>query len=103
MEGRWDEETFLLPLADGDDGAAVAAHAGGDDKSGDDGDNHLDAAEKDGEESVSRLSGLAAQGSGDEGEDCDAAGTEGSSVSSDDGAHLRVEIWQGKHCHGQVQ
>lgn len=95
MEGRWDEETFLLPLPDGDD-TFLAANSGGDD-SRDDDDNP--DTEKCGA-SVSRPSELAAQGSGDE--DCDAAGRESSSVSVDDGVHLRVEIWQGKHCHGQV-
>lgn len=92
MEGRWDEETFLLPLPDGDD-TLLAAHA-----ESDDGDN-LDT-EKGGGASVSRVLGVYAQGSGDE--DNDTAGRESSSVSIDDGVHLRVEVWQGKHCHGQV-
>lgn len=26
----------------------------------------------------------------------------GSCAKGDDGVHLRVEVWQGKHCHGQV-
>lgn len=95
MEGRWDEETFLLPLPEGDGDTLLAAHAGGGEKSDDGDDLHT---EKDGS-SAFRLPGLA-EGRG--GEECDAAGTESSSVSADDGVHLRVEIWQGKHCHGQV-
>lgn len=81
MEGRWDEEKFILPLPDGDD--TFLAPGDGWDGARDGGDNP--ATEKDG-------------GDGD----CGAADGESSIVSIDEGVHLRVEIWQGRHCHGQV-
>lgn len=95
MEGRWHAETFLLPVPDGDD-TFIAAHAEGGGTS-----DVRDSLDKENDGAgVAGLSGPAALGSGDE--DGDAARSNSDTASVDDGVHLRVEIWQGKHCHGQV-
>lgn len=82
MEGRWDQESFLLPLPDADE-STLATSTAGEDVSG--------AAHEEDGINVPALLAAAEDGSGDP--DGDAA---------EEGAHLRVEIWQGKHCHGQV-
>lgn len=82
MEGRWEKETFLLPLPDADESALATSRAG-EDVSGIANEDSVD---------VPILLAAAGQGNGDQ----DGEATE-------EGAHLRVEIWQGKHCHGQVR
>lgn len=83
MEGHWEQESFVLPLPDGD-GA----------RSDSDASKGVDL------ETVDDLLGSNVQGAG--AVDGDAAGGDSTSASLDDGVHLRVEVWQGKHCHGQV-
>lgn len=83
MEGHWEQEAFVLPLPDCDG-------ASGDNEAG----KSVDLETADG------LLGSNVQGAGDGGGDT--AGGDSTSASLDDGVHLRVEVWQGKHCHGQV-
>ncbi|CAM9115968.1 unnamed protein product [Ectocarpus sp. 13 AM-2016] len=84
MEGHWEQESFVLPLPDSD-GASRESDAG----------KSVDL------ETFAGLLGSNVQGAGDGGGDT--AGGDGTSASLDDGVHLRVEVWQGKHCHGQVE
>ncbi|CAN0018446.1 unnamed protein product [Ectocarpus sp. 6 AP-2014] len=84
MEGHWEQESFVLPLPHGDG-------ASGDNEAG----KSVDLETADG------LLGSNVQGAGDGGGDT--VGGDSTSASLDDGIHLRVEVWQGKHCHGQVE
>ncbi|CAB1113397.1 unnamed protein product [Ectocarpus sp. CCAP 1310/34] len=83
MEGHWEQESFVLPIPDSD-GTSRDSDAG----------KNVDL------ETVDGLLGSNVQGAGDGGGDT--AGGDSTSASLDDGVHLRVEVWQGKHCHGQV-
>lgn len=96
VEGRWEQETFVLPLPDGDE--EFLTNGAGDEESNDDNDDNVD---EQGNIGVPNLLGRAAQDNGDEHRN-ETAGGESSSISVDDGVHLRVEVWQGEHCHGQV-
>lgn len=87
VEGRWERETFLLPIPDAED--VVLADRGDASESIE----HDDADAPD-------LLGSIAEGPGDK--DGDDPSGDNCSASVDDGVHLRVEVWQGKHCHGQV-
>ncbi|CAM9304017.1 unnamed protein product, partial [Ectocarpus sp. 12 AP-2014] len=84
MEGHWEQESFVLPLPDSD-GASRDSDAG----------KSVDL------ETVDGLLGSNVQGADHGGGDT--AGGDSTSASLDDGVHLRVEVWQGKHCHGQVE
>ena len=89
MEGRWEQDTFLLPLPDVGENA-LAIYSEGKEASGVD-------HEEDGVD-VPALLGAVEQGSGKSERD----NADGDTSTEDEGAQLRVEIWQGKHCHGQV-
>lgn len=88
MEGRWEQEAFILPFPDADEEASDA-----------DGDDDVDEQEG---VNVPKLLGPAAKCIVDDDGNATTTGGGSSSVSVDDGVHLRVEVWQGKHCHGQV-
>lgn len=90
MEGRWEREAFILPFPDVDEDASDG------DGDGDDGVDDQEGV------NVPKLLGPAAKGMVDEDGDATTTGEESSNISVDDGVHLRVEVWQGKHCHGQV-
>lgn len=97
MEGRWEQESFLLPLPDADK-EFLANFVGDEEASNGDGENNDDQEDV----KLPSLLGPAAERTSDEDGNATAGG-ESNSASIDDGVHLRVEVWQGNYCHGQVR
>ena len=86
--GRWGRETFILPLPEKDESLAVQEE---EDVGVGRGDVAVDECVEAPDLAESTLK---------DGQDSD----EGSESSGcDDGVNLRVEVWQGKHCYGQVR
>lgn len=82
VESRWEHETFILPLPDSE-GDTVQEDDAGSRSDGEGGClNNIDPSE------------LTKESNQDDAQD--------QSIDSYSDIHLRIEIWQGHHCHGQV-
>lgn len=85
---RWERETFLLHLPDAEDlDVQGQEEDGGSGSGGDDG--------VVGGNGTPDLAGKSTLNDGEDSEDSE-------SSTCDDGINLRVEVWQGRHCYGQV-
>ncbi|CAM9137499.1 unnamed protein product [Scytosiphon promiscuus] len=101
VEGHWEREAFLLPVPEGEDVVLAGQRAEGGGRADASGDSDTSGSIERDDAHARDLLGPVAEGTG--GKDGDSAGGDSCSASVDDGVHLRVEVWQGKHCHGQVE